>query len=101
MVVFSEVSFPSFHSKSQKKLKQSSNLKKKTGLFGTPIINPPQTAVLGMYSIKKQPVWDEKSKSIQVHDTMYLALTFDHRFLNSFEILIENLHKFFLKFQNC
>ncbi len=50
-------------------------------LLGTPIINPPQSAILGMYTIKDRPVADEK-KQIVVKPMMYLALSYDHRLLD-------------------
>lgn len=50
-------------------------------LLGTPIINPPQSAILGMYTIKDRPVADEK-RQIVVKPMMYLALSYDHRLLD-------------------
>ena len=57
------------------------------GIFGsmmsTPILNPPQSAILGMHSIQKRPmvVGDE----ILVRPMMYLALTYDHRIIDGRE----------------
>ncbi|MEM9690339.1 MAG: 2-oxoglutarate dehydrogenase complex dihydrolipoyllysine-residue succinyltransferase [Pseudomonadota bacterium] len=57
------------------------------GIFGsmmsTPILNPPQSAILGMHSIQKRPmvVGDE----IKVRPMMYLALTYDHRIIDGRE----------------
>jgi len=49
-------------------------------LFGTPIINPPQSAILGMHSIVKRPVVvDDK---VVIRPMMYVALTYDHRLID-------------------
>lgn len=50
-------------------------------LFGTPIINPPQTAILGMYGIKNRCVPDENNQP-SVRPMMYLAMSYDHRLLD-------------------
>ena len=49
-------------------------------LMGTPIINPPQSAILGMHSIVKRPV--VRGTEIVSRPMMYLALTYDHRLLD-------------------
>ncbi|WP_338603192.1 dihydrolipoamide acetyltransferase family protein [Sulfolobus tengchongensis] len=46
----------------------------------TPIINPPQTAILGVGRIKKAPI--VTNDSISVGYTMWLSLTFDHRVID-------------------
>ena len=46
-------------------------------LFGTPILNPPQSGILGMHSIQKRPVVIKEE--IVVRPMMYLALSYDHR----------------------
>ena len=55
------------------------------GVFGsllsTPIINPPQTAILGMHTIQKRPVVNTKGE-IEVRPMMYLALSYDHRLID-------------------
>jgi 2-oxoglutarate dehydrogenase E2 component (dihydrolipoamide succinyltransferase) len=52
-------------------------------LMGTPILNPPQTAILGMHVIKNRPVEDPKNPGqIVLRPMMYLALTYDHRMLD-------------------
>lgn len=63
------------------------------GVFGsllsTPIINPPQTAILGMHTIKDRPVVVEGK--IKILPMMYLALSYDHRLIDgkeSIEFLI-------------
>lgn len=49
-------------------------------MMGTPIINPPQTAILGMHNIENRPVVREDK--IVARPMMYLALTYDHRLLD-------------------
>ncbi len=53
-------------------------------LFGTPVINQPQTAILGTGAIKKRVVVVESpaGDSIAIRPIMLLALTFDHRVLD-------------------
>ena len=46
-------------------------------LFGTPIINQPQAAILGVGAITKRPVAIDDA--IAIRPTVYLSLTFDHR----------------------
>lgn len=54
------------------------------GIFGsmlsTPILNPPQSAILGMHSIQQRPVVIDDE--IVVRPMMYLALTYDHRIVD-------------------
>jgi 2-oxoglutarate dehydrogenase E2 component (dihydrolipoamide succinyltransferase) len=54
------------------------------GLFGTPIINQPQVAILGVGGVKKRPVVIESKEgdSIAIRSMCYLALTFDHRLID-------------------
>ncbi|GLB42228.1 putative 2-oxoacid dehydrogenases acyltransferase (catalytic domain) [Lyophyllum shimeji] len=52
-------------------------------LFGTPIINLPQTAVLGMHTIKDRPVVIDGQ--IVIRPIMIIALTYDHRLLDGRE----------------
>ncbi|KAF3804967.1 Dihydrolipoyllysine-residue succinyltransferase [Colletotrichum gloeosporioides] len=52
-------------------------------LMGTPIINLPQTAVLGLHAVKERPV--AVNGKIEVRPMMYLALTYDHRLLDGRE----------------
>ncbi|OAR05740.1 hypothetical protein LLEC1_01732, partial [Akanthomyces lecanii] len=52
-------------------------------LMGTPIINLPQTAVLGLHAIKERPV--VVNGKIEIRPMMYLALTYDHRLLDGRE----------------
>ncbi len=57
------------------------------GVFGsllsTPIINPPQSAILGMHTIQKRPVVE--NDQIVIRPMMYLALTYDHRLIDGKE----------------
>lgn len=57
------------------------------GVFGslmsTPIINPPQTAVLGMHKIEERPV--VAGGQIVVRPMMYLAMSYDHRIIDGRE----------------
>ncbi len=52
-------------------------------LMGTPIINLPQCAVLGLHAIKERPV--AVNGKIEIRPMMYLALTYDHRLLDGRE----------------
>lgn len=52
-------------------------------LFGTPIINPPQSAILGMHSIKERPV--AVNGQVVVRPVMVVALTYDHRLIDGRE----------------
>ncbi|KKY15015.1 putative dihydrolipoamide succinyltransferase [Phaeomoniella chlamydospora] len=52
-------------------------------LMGTPIINLPQTAVLGLHATKERPV--VVNGKIEIRPMMYLALTYDHRLLDGRE----------------
>lgn len=52
-------------------------------LFGTPIINPPQSAILGMHATKMRPM--VVNGKIEARPMMYLALTYDHRMVDGRE----------------
>lgn len=52
-------------------------------LMGTPIINLPQTAVLGLHAIKERPV--AVNGKVEIRPMMYMALTYDHRLLDGRE----------------
>ena len=54
------------------------------GLFGTPIINQPQVAILGVGGVKKRPVVIETDEgdAIVIRSMTYLALSFDHRLID-------------------
>jgi 2-oxoglutarate dehydrogenase E2 component (dihydrolipoamide succinyltransferase) len=57
------------------------------GVFGsllsTPILNPPQCAILGMHTIQERPV--AISGRVEIRPMMYLALTYDHRLVDGRE----------------
>ncbi|QUM72335.1 2-oxoglutarate dehydrogenase complex dihydrolipoyllysine-residue succinyltransferase [Sphingopyxis granuli] len=53
------------------------------GLMSTPIINPPQSAVLGLHRIEDRPV--VRNGEIVVRPMMYLALSYDHRLVDGRE----------------
>ena len=57
------------------------------GIYGsmlsTPILNPPQTGILGMHNIVKRPV--VKDGNIVISPIMYLALSYDHRIIDGKE----------------
>ncbi|MCG7955912.1 MAG: 2-oxoglutarate dehydrogenase complex dihydrolipoyllysine-residue succinyltransferase [Candidatus Thiodiazotropha taylori] len=54
------------------------------GVFGsmlsTPILNPPQSAILGMHSIQQRPMVEKGE--IVIRPMMYLALSYDHRIID-------------------
>ena len=54
------------------------------GVFGsmlsTPIVNPPQSAILGMHRIEERPV--AENGEVVIRPMMYLALTYDHRIID-------------------
>ena len=52
-------------------------------LLSTPILNPPQSAILGMHKIEKRPV--AVGDSIALRPMMYLALSYDHRLIDGRE----------------
>ncbi|XBC38478.1 MAG: dihydrolipoyllysine-residue succinyltransferase [Buchnera aphidicola (Melaphis rhois)] len=52
-------------------------------LFSTPLINPPQSAILGMHTIKERPM--VVKGCIKILPMMYLALTYDHRLIDGKE----------------
>ena len=52
-------------------------------LLSTPILNPPQSAILGMHKIEKRPV--AVGDSIALRPMMYLALSYDHRIVDGRE----------------
>tara|TARA_Y100001935_G_C17307014_1_gene512971 strand:+ start:2957 stop:4156 length:1200 start_codon:yes stop_codon:yes gene_type:complete len=57
------------------------------GIFGsmlsTPILNPPQSAILGMHNIDKRPI--VVNDEIVIRPMMYLALSYDHRIIDGKE----------------
>jgi 2-oxoglutarate dehydrogenase E2 component (dihydrolipoamide succinyltransferase) len=68
------------------------------GIFGsmlsTPILNPPQTAILGMHSIQKRPV--AINDQVVIRPMMYLALSYDHRLIDGREAV-----QFLVRIKEC
>jgi Pyruvate/2-oxoglutarate dehydrogenase complex, dihydrolipoamide acyltransferase (E2) component, and related enzymes len=68
------------------------------GVFGsllsTPILNPPQTAILGMHAIQKRPV--AVGDQVVVRPMMYLALSYDHRLIDGREAV-----QFLVRVKEC
>ena len=68
------------------------------GVFGsllsTPILNPPQSAILGMHAIQKRPVVVDDQ--IVVRPMMYLALSYDHRLIDGREAV-----QFLVRVKEC
>ena len=60
------------------------------GVFGsmlsTPIINPPQSAILGMHKIQERPVAEDGQ--VVIRPMMYLALSYDHRLVDGREAVL-------------
>jgi 2-oxoglutarate dehydrogenase E2 component (dihydrolipoamide succinyltransferase) len=60
------------------------------GVFGsllsTPILNPPQSAILGMHTIQKRPV--AINEQVVIRPMMYLALSYDHRLIDGREAVL-------------
>ena len=73
-------------------------------LLSTPIVNPPQSGILGMHAIQERPI-AEKGQVV-IRPMMYIALTYDHRivdgreavtFLKRIKEVIENPARLFLE----
>ena len=68
------------------------------GVFGsllsTPILNPPQSAILGMHTIQKRPV--VVNDEIVIRPMMYLALSYDHRLIDGREAV-----QFLVRVKEC
>jgi 2-oxoglutarate dehydrogenase E2 component (dihydrolipoamide succinyltransferase) len=52
-------------------------------LLSTPIVNPPQSAILGLHAIHKRPV--AVDDEVVIRPMMYLAVTYDHRVIDGRE----------------
>jgi 2-oxoglutarate dehydrogenase E2 component (dihydrolipoamide succinyltransferase) len=63
-------------------------------LLSTPILNPPQSAILGMHKIMKRPVVIDDA--IVIRQMMYLALSYDHRVVDGKEAV-----SFLVHIKNC
>ncbi len=52
-------------------------------MLSTPILNPPQSAILGMHNIVERPV--AVNGKVEIRPIMYLALSYDHRIIDGRE----------------
>jgi 2-oxoglutarate dehydrogenase E2 component (dihydrolipoamide succinyltransferase) len=52
-------------------------------LLSTPIINPPQSGILGLHAIQERPV--AREGNVVIRSMMYIALTYDHRLVDGRE----------------
>ena len=52
-------------------------------LMSTPILNPPQSAILGMHKIQDRPI--AVAGKVEIRPMMYLALSYDHRIVDGKE----------------
>ena len=52
-------------------------------MMSTPIINPPQSAILGMHNIVERPMAIDGK--VEIRPMMYLALSYDHRIIDGKE----------------
>ncbi|MGE5196451.1 MAG: dihydrolipoyllysine-residue succinyltransferase, partial [Anaerolineae bacterium] len=59
-------------------------------LLSTPILNPPQSAILGMHTIVKRPV--SIDDQVVIRPMMYLALSYDHRLIDGKEAVLFLVH---------
>lgn len=68
------------------------------GVFGsllsTPILNPPQTAILGMHTIQKRPI--AVNDQVVIAPMMYLALSYDHRLIDGRDAV-----QFLVRIKDC
>jgi len=55
-------------------------------MLSTPILNPPQSAILGMHGITQRPVVVDGE--IKIRPMMYLALSYDHRIIDGKEAVL-------------
>jgi 2-oxoglutarate dehydrogenase E2 component (dihydrolipoamide succinyltransferase) len=63
-------------------------------LMSTPILNPPQSGILGMHRIEERPV--AINGKVEIRPMMYLALSYDHRVIDGTESV-----KFLVKLKQC
>jgi len=63
-------------------------------LLSTPILNPPQSGILGMHKIEKRPV--VRDDAVVVRPMMYLALSYDHRIVDGREAVT-----FLIRIKSC
>jgi 2-oxoglutarate dehydrogenase E2 component (dihydrolipoamide succinyltransferase) len=55
-------------------------------LLSTPILNPPQSAILGMHKIQQRPM--AVGGEVKVRPMMYLAVSYDHRIIDGREAVL-------------
>jgi 2-oxoglutarate dehydrogenase E2 component (dihydrolipoamide succinyltransferase) len=67
-------------------------------LLSTPILNPPQAAILGMHKIERRPVavGDPGEERVEIRPMMYVALTYDHRIIDGREAV-----SFLVRIKEC
>ncbi|MDG2055409.1 MAG: 2-oxoglutarate dehydrogenase complex dihydrolipoyllysine-residue succinyltransferase [Phycisphaerales bacterium] len=66
-------------------------------LMSTPILNPPQSGILGLHKIMKRPVEDTTADSgVALKPMMYVALSYDHRMIDGAEAV-----GFLIHIKNC
>ncbi|HEX2750188.1 MAG TPA: 2-oxoglutarate dehydrogenase complex dihydrolipoyllysine-residue succinyltransferase [Verrucomicrobiales bacterium] len=63
-------------------------------LLSTPILNPPQSAILGMHAIQQRPV--AVNGKVEIRPMMYLALSYDHRLVDGKEAVT-----FLIRIKDC
>jgi 2-oxoglutarate dehydrogenase E2 component (dihydrolipoamide succinyltransferase) len=63
-------------------------------LLSTPILNPPQSAILGMHTIQQRPV--AVNGKVEIRPMMYLALSYDHRLVDGKEAVT-----FLVRIKDC
>ena len=52
-------------------------------MLSTPILNPPQSGILGLHAIQERPV--ARNGQVVIRPMMYVALTYDHRIVDGRE----------------
>jgi 2-oxoglutarate dehydrogenase E2 component (dihydrolipoamide succinyltransferase) len=63
-------------------------------LLSTPILNPPQSGILGMHTIQQRPV--ALNGQVVIRPMMYLALSYDHRLVDGKEAVT-----FLIRIKDC
>ena len=63
-------------------------------LLSTPILNPPQSGILGMHTIQQRPV--AVNGQVVIRPMMYLALSYDHRLVDGKEAVT-----FLIRIKDC
>ena len=63
-------------------------------MLSTPILNPPQTGILGMHNIEERPV--AVKGQVVIRPMMYVALSYDHRLVDGREAV-----QFLVRIKDC